>query len=105
MSSIFTKIINREVPSDIVFENDRIIVIKDINPVARTHLLIIPKKEVVTVDDFEENDRDLIWEMFMVAKKIAKDLNLTNAYQLHINVWSDWWQEVMHVHMHFTSNK
>jgi diadenosine tetraphosphate (Ap4A) HIT family hydrolase len=44
-------------------------------------------------------------DMFFVAKKVAADLGLTNAYQLHFNVWKEWWQEVMHIHMHLTSNK
>jgi histidine triad (HIT) family protein len=75
--SIFTKIISREIPSDIVYEDEKIIVIKDINPQAKTHLLIIPKKEIPTINDLEENDRELIAEMFFVAKKIAKDLNIS----------------------------
>jgi histidine triad (HIT) family protein len=86
MSSIFTKIINREIPSEIVYEQDNIIVIKDINPMAKIHLLVIPKKEIVSIDDLEEVDRILIAEMFFVAKKVAKDLGITNAYQLHFNV-------------------
>jgi histidine triad (HIT) family protein len=86
MSSIFTKIINREIPSDIVYEQDNIIVIKDIKPKAKTHLLIIPKKEIDTIDDLVEDDRNLASDMFFVAKKVAADLGLTNAYQLHFNV-------------------
>jgi histidine triad (HIT) family protein len=86
MSSIFTKIINREIPSEIVYEQDNIIVIKDINPMAKIHLLVIPKKEIVSIDDLEEVDRILIAEMFFVAKKVANDLGITNAYQLHFNV-------------------
>lgn len=74
--SIFTKIINREIPADIVFENDNIIVIKDINPQAKTHLLIIPKKEIPTINDIAVEDSQLIAEMFFVAKDIAKDLNI-----------------------------
>jgi histidine triad (HIT) family protein len=74
MSSIFTKIINREIPADIVYEQENIIVIKDIAPQAKIHLLIIPKKEIPTINDLEETDRDLIAEMFFVAKKVAKDL-------------------------------
>lgn len=105
MSSIFTKIINREIPSEIVYEEDNIIVIKDINPRSKTHLLIIPKKEIETIDDLEESDRNLIADMFFVAKKVASDLGLTNAYQLHFNVWKEWHQEVMHIHMHLTSDK
>ena len=74
--SIFTKIINREIPADIIFENDTIIVIKDINPQAKTHLLIIPKKEIPTINDIAVKDSQLIAEMFFVAKDIAKELNI-----------------------------
>ena len=74
MASIFTKIINREIPSDIVFENDNIIAIKDINPQAKTHLLIIPKKEIPTINDIQEIDGTLVAELFLVAKDIAKQL-------------------------------
>jgi len=102
--SIFTKIISREIPSEIVYENEKIIVIKDIAPKAKTHLLIIPKKEIPTINDLENEDRELISEMFFVAKKITKELNIEKWYQLHFNVWKDGWQEVMHIHMHLTSN-
>ncbi|MFA5917000.1 MAG: HIT domain-containing protein [Candidatus Gracilibacteria bacterium] len=105
MSSIFTKIINREIPSDIVYEQDNMIVIRDINPKAKTHLLIIPKKEILTIDNLVEEDRSLAAEMFFVAKKVADNLGLTNAYQLHFNVGKEGGQEVMHIHMHLTSNK
>lgn len=104
MSTIFTKIINREIPSDIVFENENIIVIKDINPKAKTHLLIIPKKEIRTINDLEESDWELIAEMFFVAKKISKDLWVQEWYNLKFNVWEKWWQEVMHIHLHLLSN-
>jgi histidine triad (HIT) family protein len=76
MTSIFTKIINREIPSDIVYEDEKIIVIKDINPKAKIHLLIIPKKEIPTINDLQKEDRNLIADMFFVAKKIAKDLKI-----------------------------
>jgi histidine triad (HIT) family protein len=104
MASIFTKIINREIPSEIVYEQDDIIVIKDINPQAKVHLLIIPKKEIPTINDLEEIDRELISEMFFVAKKVAKDLWVESWYKLHFNVWEKWWQEVMHIHLHLLSN-
>jgi histidine triad (HIT) family protein len=74
MSSIFTKIINREIPSDIIYENNEIIVIKDINPKAKHHLLIIPKKEIETINDLQDEDSDLIANLFFVAKKVAFDL-------------------------------
>jgi histidine triad (HIT) family protein len=72
--TIFTKIINREIPSEIIFENEKVIVIKDINPQAKTHLLIIPKKEIPTINDIQEEDTELIAELFFVAKNVAKDL-------------------------------
>lgn len=101
--SIFTKIINREIPSEIIHEQENIIVIKDIKPEAKIHLLIIPKKEIKTINDLEENDKELIAEMFFVAKKIAKDLGISNWYKLIFNVWEKY-QEVMHIHMHLLSD-
>lgn len=101
--SIFTKIIAREIPSEIIYEQDNIIVIKDIHPKSKIHLLIIPKKEIQTINDLEESDRELIAEMIFVAKKVAHDLHIDEWYQLHFNVWEKWWQEIMHIHMHLTS--
>ena len=72
--SIFTKIIAGEIPSEKLYENEKIIVIKDINPKAKTHLLIIPKKEIPTINDLEFEDRELVADMFFVAKRLAKDL-------------------------------
>lgn len=74
MPSIFTKIIEREIPADIEFENKNIIVIKDIHPQAKTHLLIIPKKEIPSINDIQEGDSELIAELFFVAKTIALKL-------------------------------
>lgn len=101
--SIFTKIINREIKAEIIYEQENIIVIKDIKPEAKIHLLIIPKKEIKTVNDLEENDRELMADMFFVAKKVAKDLWISNWYKLIINVWEKY-QEIMHIHMHLLSN-
>jgi len=67
--TIFTKIINREIPSDILYEQDNLIVIRDINPQAKTHLLIIPKKEIATINDLQDEDRELIADMFLLQKK------------------------------------
>jgi histidine triad (HIT) family protein len=72
--SIFTKIINREIPAEIFYEQDNIIVIKDINPKAKIHLLIISKKEIPTINDLQDEDRELLADMFFVAKNIAKEL-------------------------------
>lgn len=104
MSSLFTKIINREIPSEITYEDEEIIIIKDINPKAKIHLLIIPKKEIPTINDLEEIDKNLLANMFFVAKKIAKELGVEDWYKLHFNVWKKWWQEVMHIHLHLLSD-
>jgi len=104
MTSIFTKIIAREIPSDIVYEQENLIVIKDINPQAKIHLLIIPKKEIESIDHLEDEDRELLADMFFAAKKLAYDLCITWWYKLHFNVWKNWWQEVMHLHLHLLSN-
>lgn len=104
MASIFTKIILREIPSEIVYEQDNLIVIKDIFPKAKTHLLIIPKKEIPTINDLQQEDATLLSDMFFVAQKLAKQFGIDQWYQLHFNVWPQGWQEVMHIHLHMTSD-
>lgn len=103
MSSIFTKIIRREIPAKIEYEDDAIIVIHDIAPQAKHHLLIIPKKEIPTINDITSEDTNLIGEMFQVAKKIAQDLWVEEGYKLNFNVWAKGGQEVFHIHLHLTS--
>lgn len=104
MSSIFTKIINREIPSSFVYEDDLVIAIKDIQPKAKTHILIIPKKEIPTINDLQIEDSSLIAHMFFTAQNIAKTLWVSEWYKLQFNVWEKWWQEVMHIHMHLLSD-
>jgi histidine triad (HIT) family protein len=102
--SIFTKIISREIPSDILYENDEIIAIKDIKPQAKVHILIISKKEIPTINDLENSDKELLANMFFVAKNIAKDLWIQEGYKLSFNVWKKGWQEIMHLHLHLLSD-
>lgn len=104
MASIFTKIISREIPAEIVYETDNLIAIKDINPKAKTHILIIPKKEIQTINDLETEDREVLADLFFAAKKIASDLWISEWYKLQFNVWEKWWQEVFHIHLHLLSN-
>ena len=106
MKNIFNKIINKEIKADIVFENDNVIAFKDINPAAPIHLLIIPKKNIKTINDIEENDKELIGELFLAAKKIAKDYNIDkNGYRLIFNCNDDAGQTVFHIHMHLLAGK
>ena len=106
MENIFNKIINKEIKADIVFENDKVIAFKDINPTAPIHLLIIPKKNIKTINDIEENDKELIGELFLAAKKIAKDYNIDkNGYRLIFNCNDDAGQTVFHIHMHLLAGR
>ncbi|MBF0913397.1 histidine triad nucleotide-binding protein [Candidatus Gracilibacteria bacterium] len=104
MASIFTKIISREIPAEIVYETDNLIAIKDINPKAKTHILIIPKKEIQTINDLETEDREVLADLFFAAKKIASDLGISEGYKLQFNVGEKGGQEVFHIHLHLLSN-
>lgn len=100
MSTLFTKIINREIPADIVFENDRLIVIKDINPAAPVHLLLIPKKEIPTLQSVEEEDLSLMSDVVATAQMLADQLGLIGGYRLITNSGPDAGQEIAHLHFH-----
>ncbi len=101
MSTIFTKIINKEIPADILFENDNVIAFRDVNPVAPVHFLVIPKKEIPTLNDIDENDKDIIGELFLVAKKLAKIEGLEKkGYRTIFNCNEDGGQTVFHIHLH-----
>lgn len=101
MASIFTKIINREIPSDIVFENDKVIAFKDINPQAPIHILVVPKKEIATINDIKEEDKELIGEVYLAIGKIAAQLGIAEeGYRVIANCNEYGGQEVFHIHFH-----
>lgn len=100
MTTIFGKIISGELPADKVFENDRILVIKDINPRAPIHLLIIPKKEIPDLQSAAEEDLPLISEMITVAQQLADENNITDGYRLIVNNGPLSGQTVSHLHFH-----
>jgi len=100
---VFCKIINREIDSEIIFENDNIIAIKDINPKAPIHLLIIPKKHIESVKELQDNDKELMGELILAAKNIGKEKNL-EGYKLVFNVGRKAGQIIDHIHMHLLSN-
>lgn len=106
MPSIFTKIINREIPADIVYEDDLVIAFKDIHPQAPIHILIVPKKEIATVNDVAEADEIALGRLFTAAAKIAQENNIAaSGYRLMVNVNEDGGQEVFHIHMHLLGGK
>jgi histidine triad (HIT) family protein len=106
MATIFTKIINREIPADIVYENENIIAFRDINPQAPIHILVVPKKEIPTINDIKAEDKDLIGEAYMTISKIAEDLGVAeNGYRVITNCNSYGGQEVFHLHFHILAGE
>jgi len=104
--SLFTKIIKREIPADIVYEDDDIIAIHDINPQANVHILIIPKKQIPTINDLEQIDAELIGKMVIVAKNIAKQNNIADrGYRLVFNCNEEAGQTVFHIHLHLLGGR
>lgn len=104
--SIFTRIIDREIPADIVFENDSAIAIKDINPQAPVHILIIPKKHIATINDIQESDKVLIGELFLIAKNLAKELGIDrDGYRTIFNCNEHGGQTVYHIHLHLIGGR
>lgn len=99
--SIFTKIINREIPANIRYENDEFIAIDDINPAAPVHILIIPKKPYETLEEVEQNDEKFHANLFLTARKVAKLAGIEKNYKLFMNVGLKV-QAVHHIHLHLT---
>lgn len=105
MDCLFCKIIGGEIPSDKVYEDDLVYVFKDINPEAPVHLLIVPKKHIDSNDTLEEGDKKLIGHIFLLAKKLAKDFELTNGYRIVNNIGEDGGQSVKHMHFHLLGGR
>ncbi len=104
--TIFSKIIDREIPADIVFENERVLAFRDINPQAPVHVLIIPKKAIPTVNDIQPEDHALIGELFAVAKQIAAEEGIAESgFRTVFNCNEDGGQEVYHLHLHLLGGR
>ena len=102
---IFCKIINKEIGTDFVYENDEIVAFNDIHPKANTHILIVPKKHIPTINELnkEEKDEILVGKMMLVARDIAKEKKLS-GYNLVFNVGKTAGQIIFHIHLHLMSN-
>jgi len=99
--SVFTKIIKKELPATIVYEDDDVISFVPLKQQARVHLLIVPKKEIYTINDIADTDTMLLGKMMQVAKILAKENGIDETgYRLSINVNEDAGQSVFHIHMH-----
>ena len=103
--NIFQKIIDRKIPASIVYEDDRCLAFRDINPQAPVHVLIIPRKVIATHAEITENDRDLLGHLHLVAAKLAGQLGVSEGYRLVVNCKESAGQTVPHLHMHLLGGR
>jgi histidine triad (HIT) family protein len=104
--TIFRKIINKEIPSDMLYQDDFVTAFRDISPKAPTHILIIPNKLIATANDIEVTDEALIGKLYTVAKNLAiKEGIAESGYRLIMNCNQDGGQEVFHIHLHLLGGK
>ncbi len=103
---IFAKIIRREIPANIVYETENVLAFEDVSPKAPVHILIVPKAEIATVNDFGEEHAHLIGELVLVAKAVAKERGIEKTgYRLVFNCMDDAGQEMYHVHLHLLGGR
>tara|TARA_Y100001949_G_scaffold122367_1_gene104183 strand:- start:25 stop:363 length:339 start_codon:yes stop_codon:yes gene_type:complete len=105
METIFSKIINKEIPADILYEDDLSLVFNDAQPQAPTHLLIIPKKPIPKLSDASEEDKALLGHLMWVAGEMARTLDLDETFRLVINNGAKAGQSVFHLHLHLLSGR
>ena len=103
---IFCKIANGKIPSEFVYEDDLVVAFKDLNPVAPTHILIVPKEHKVNLNDYPQDDEQLLGHVLIVAAHIAKELGLDQTgYRVITNAGHDAGQSVMHTHFHLLGGR
>lgn len=105
MSCLFCSIVAGEIPATIVFENDELLAFRDINPQAPTHVLIIPKKHIVGIDQATEADTEIIGYCHLIAAKIARERNLEHGFRTVYNVGPHAGQTVFHLHLHLLGGR
>lgn len=105
MDTIFSKIINRQIAADIVYEDELCLAFRDVNPQAPVHILLIPKKPVDMLSNAAAEDQALLGHMLLVAGKITRDLKIDGAFRLVINNGKEGGQAVFHLHMHILAGR
>jgi histidine triad (HIT) family protein len=104
--TIFSRIIKREIPADIVYEDDEILAFRDVNPQAPVHVLVIPKEEIATANDIRPEQAELVGRMVLTAQKIASDEGISeDGYRLVMNCNQHGCQEVFHLHLHLVGGR
>ena len=103
--TIFGKIIRREIPADIVYEDDLALAFKDITPQAPTHILVIPKKPIPRISEATPEDQNLLGHLLLTVQKVAADAGLSNGYRVVVNNGDDGGQTVDHLHFHILGDR
>ena len=103
--SLFTKIKNKEIPGNVIYEDDKCFALEDINPQAPVHILIIPHKEIAKISDSTPKDKELLGHLLLVSKTIAQKYELQNNYRLIINNGAGAGQSVFHIHVHLMGGR
>ena len=103
---LFCRLINKEIPSKLVYEDEKVLAFEDIKPQAPAHILIIPKKHLASLKEADENDQNLLGYLLLTARKIAQDKGLAESgFRLVINSGPDSGQEVNHLHVHLLAGR
>lgn len=105
MTTVFSKIINRELPADIVYEDEHCVAFKDIHPQAPTHVLLVPKKEIPRLADAQPEDQALLGHLMLAVGKLARQLGVDDAFRVVIANGADAGQTVFHLHLHLMAGR
>jgi len=105
MTTIFSKVIRREIPADIVYEDELCLAFRDINPQAPTHVLLIPKKEIDSLSSANGADQALLGHLMLAAAKVARQLGVGDAFRLVVNNGAEAGQSVFHLHLHILAGR
>jgi histidine triad (HIT) family protein len=103
--TLFSKIIKREIPADIVYEDDRCLAFRDINPQAPVHVLLIPKKPLSKLTDADADDATLLGHMLLAASRVAAEQGVGHAFRLVVNNGAEAGQSVFHLHLHILAGR
>ncbi len=103
--TIFKRIIDGEIPADIVYEDDRCLAFRDVNPQAPTHVLVIPRQEIAALSDLSDADESLVGHLLVVAVRVAEQLGLNDGYRTVFNCGADGGQSVDHLHLHLLGGR
>ena len=103
--TLFEKIADHEIPADLVYEDDQCVAFRDISPQAPTHILVVPRKPIPTLDDLIEEDEALVGHLFVVASKLAKQEGLDDGYRTVFNCGEAAGQTVFHIHLHLLGGR